>query len=149
MSIAGNAVNAFNKEISQALNSRVKVILDFDQNRYYIGRLVGFDINSQSIVLEKAADERNNKFDKIFIRGASWCSFSVEGEPFPMEKLLDRIKKILPGEEITLADDNKIYLLGGKLVVTENGVDGRGPTKERVQKVYEMFVEDLKKPSSN
>ena len=33
------------------------------------------------------------------------------GKPFPIEKLLERIRKVMPGKEITLSNNNKIFLL--------------------------------------
>ena len=142
MSLQSAANREFNKHISQALNQMCKVELEFE-HRYYIGRLIGVDMTTLSLCLENAKDDKNNKIAKIFIRGNSWTTVQTIGEPFPMEKLLERLKKILPGEEITLNDDNTIHLLGGKLVVSERGVEGRGPTAERVQKVFESFVADM------
>jgi small nuclear ribonucleoprotein (snRNP)-like protein len=139
LSIQSNASREFNKYLNAALNQLVKVELDI-QNRYYIGRLAGFDIQSLTLVLDSAKDEKNNKFDKIFIRGNTWTTMVQMGEPFPIEKLLDRIRKIMTGEEITLSDDNKIYLLGGKIVVSDKGVEGKGPTKDRIQKLFDTFV---------
>ena len=144
MSIASNAVREFNKQISASLNSIVRVNLEMDSTKYYIGRLVGFETNSQSLCLENAKDEKHNSYEKIFIRGPAWATFSVEGEPFPMDQLAARLRKIIPGESINISEDNTISLLGGKLLVTENGVEGRGPTRERVQKVYDMFMADRK-----
>ncbi len=137
-----NTTREFNKFLNAALNQLVKIDLD-TQNCYYTGRLAGFDIATLSLVLEGAKDEKNNKFDKIFIRGAAWTTMVQMGEPFPIEKLLERIRKVMPGEEITLSDDNKIYLLGGKIVVSEKGVEGKGPTKDRIQKVYETFLGEI------
>jgi hypothetical protein len=143
MSISSNANNAFNREISQALHQVIKVTLEVDNSRFYLGRLIGFQVATQSLCLKNVRDEKNNKIEKIFIRGPAWATFSLEGEPFPMEKLLDRLRKILPGEEIQLSDDNKIRLLGGKLVVTQDGVEGRGPTRERVQRVFDLFLSEV------
>lgn len=148
MSIQSAANREFNKHISSALNQMCKVELEFE-HRYYIGRLVGVDMATLSLCLESVKDEKNNKIDKIFIRGNSWTTLQTIGEPFPMEKLLERLKKILPGEEITLNDDNTIHLLGGKLKISEKGVDGRGPTAERVQKVFESFVQEISQKHTN
>ncbi len=135
----------FNKHLSASLNSMIKVILDYDYpNRFYLGRLVGFEVSSQTICLTEARDEKSNKYDKIFVRGPTWATFSLEGEPFPMDRLVERLRKILPGESIELGHDNTIVLLGGKLKVTEKGVEGRGPTRERVQKVFDAFCAELR-----
>ncbi len=140
MSISSQANRDFNKQIVEALNSHVKVTLKSDfPKHFYKGTLIGFEINSQSICLENATDERKNKFEKIFIKGEFWANFTIEGEPFPMKKLAKRLKKILPAQAIDITEDNELSLLGGKLIVTEDGVKGRGPTKDRVQKVFESF----------
>lgn len=143
MSIEARATQLFNREISQALGQFVKISLDYD-NKFYRGKLVGVDMASLSICLENAIDERNNKYGKLFVRGNSWETITMEGEPFPLDKLVDRIRKVLPGEEVSVTEDNRILLLGGKLTITEKGVEGKGPTKDRIQKVYETFVEELK-----
>ena len=135
----------FNKALSIALGSLVKIYLEIDYpNRFFVGKLIGYETSSQSIVLEQAKSEKNVKYDKIFIHGKKWVSFSIEGAPFPMEALAERLKKILPGEAINVGDDNSITVLNGKLRITEKGVEGRGPTRERVQKVFDMFIADLK-----
>ncbi len=142
MSIASNAAREFNKEIVQALNSMVRVVIDKDH--YYTGRLVGFEVNSLSICLANAINEKRQKTEKIFIRGI-WETIAIEGEPFPMDKLVERLRKILPDESINLSDDGgSIKLLGGKIIITESGVEGRGPTHERIKRLYDNFCSELK-----
>ncbi len=143
--MSSQANREFNKEIAVALNSTIKVILELEYPKhYYIGKLTGFEVGSQSISLENAKDEKHSKHEKIFIHGAKWISFSIEGEPFPMQDLAARLRKILPGEAIEIADDNTITLLGGKIKLSEHGVEGRGPTKNRVQTVFDNFLADLR-----
>ena len=143
MSLQSNASRDFNKHMSMALNQLVKVELDID-NRYYIGRLVGVDAQTNALVLEDAKDEKNNKVSKVFVSAKVWLTINVLGEPFPMEKLLERIKKIMPGEEIILGADGVISLLGGKITVSEKGVQGKGPTFDRIQKLFDIFVGEMK-----
>lgn len=144
MSFEARSNQLFNREITQALTQYVKVSLEKD-HRFYRGRLVGADLSSLSLCLENAMDEKNNKYPKIFIRGSVWETIIVEGEPFPIEKLHERLKKMLPNDEVTIGDDNKIYLLGGKLVVSEKGVEGKGPTHDRVKAVFDSFITEMKK----
>ena len=142
MSISSNAARDFNKEIVQALNSIVRVVLD--KEHYYTGRLVGFEINSLSICLANAINEKRQKTEKIFIRGGIWATMSIEGEPFPMDKLIERLRKILPDESIELHDDGtSIKLLGGKISITESGVEGRGPTHDRIKRLYDNFCAEM------
>ena len=141
MSIASNAAREFNKEIVQALNSMVRVVINKDH--YYTGRLVGFEVNSLSICLANAINEKRQKTEKIFIRGI-WETISIEGEPFPMDKLVERLRKILPDESIELHDDGgSIKLLGGKIIITESGVEGRGPTHDRIKRLYDNFCAEM------
>ena len=87
--------------------------------------------------------EKKRKLGTIFIHGNKWVSFTIEGEPFPMEELAARLRKVLPGETIKISDDNSISILGGKVIITEKGVEGRGPTADRIQKVFDSFVADM------
>lgn len=141
---SSTAAREFNKQIASALQSMVKVVLEHEYPmHYYTGRLVGID-TSHTICLENARNEKNRKLGTIFIQGNKWVSFTIEGEPFPMEDLAARLRKVLPGEAINISDDNTISILGGKVIITEKGVEGRGPTAERIQKVYDSFVSDIK-----
>ena len=140
---SSTAVREFNKQMATALNSMIKVILEYEYpTHYYTGRFVGSDIN-HSICLENARNEKKRKMGKVFIQGSKWVSFVIEGEPFPMDDLAARLRKVLPGESIQIGEDNSISVLGGKIIITEKGVEGRGPTAERVQKVFESFIADL------
>lgn len=140
---SSTAAREFNKQIATALNSMVKVYLEYEYpNHYYLGRLLGIDVQ-HTICLDKTINEKKRKLGKVFIQGTKWLSFTVEGEPFPMEDLAARLRKVLPGEAIHISDDNSISILGGKVIITESGVEGRGPTAERIQKVYQSFIADL------
>jgi small nuclear ribonucleoprotein (snRNP)-like protein len=136
----------YHKHLSIALNSIIKVIMDLNYPvNYYLGTLVGIDTNTNAIVLENAQDEKHTKYEKIFIHGSKWVSFSIEAAPFPIHALAERLAKVLPNEEIKVAEDNTISLLGGKLIVNEKGVEGKGPTRERIQKVFDGFLAELSK----
>ncbi len=150
MSIQSQSNRDFHKNINLVLNGLVKIILEHEYPQHYIvGRLTGYEDLTQTLCLEKAHDERNNKFDRIFIHGQKWISFTIEGEPFPIELLADRLRKVLPGETISITPDGKIELLGGKLMVSSaNGVEGRGPTRDRVQKVFDAFIAELNEKKS-
>ena len=145
MSISSQSTRDYNKAISQALGTIVKVILEIDYpTHFYIGRLTGLDNMSQGLVLEEARDDKHNKYEKIFIHGHKWMSFSLEGEPFPIEALAKRLSTMLPTGSVKVTQDGGISCLGGKVIITEHGVKGRGPTFERIQKVYQSFMEELK-----
>ena len=61
-----------------------------------------------------------------------------------MDKLIERLRKILPDESIELHDDGtSIKLLGGKIIITESGVEGRGPTHDRIKRLYDNFCAEM------
>ena len=135
-SISSQTTRDFNKALSSSLNSIIKVVMEIDYpTHYFIGRLGGFDVASQSITLTDSRDEKHNKFNQIFIHGSKWISFSLEGDPFPIEALAARLRSILPANSVDITSDNVINCLGGKIKVSEHGVQGRGPTHERIEKI--------------
>ena len=144
MSISSQSIRDYNKALSSALNNIVKVMLEIDYpTHYYIGRLIGFDNTSQGVILDDARDDKHNKFEKIFIHGSKWISFTLEGEPFPMETLAKRLRLVLPTGSVEVMPDNSISCLQGKVIITEHGVKGRGPTYERIQKVFLSFIAEM------
>ena len=135
---------AFFKELNSFINNLVKVNLDFD-DKWYIGTLNGVEQNSLSLVLADAKDESNNRFEKIVIRGNVWTTITLQAPPFPIHELAERIKKVLPNEAISVSPDGKIELLEGRVVVTENGVQGTGATAQRLQKIWAPCIADREK----
>jgi small nuclear ribonucleoprotein (snRNP)-like protein len=134
----------FNREINSLAERLVKVELT-DPDRYYIGDLVGFDISTGAIILTNVRDENNMKFSKIIIHGNGWSKIFQEEPPFPMEELGERIAKMFPAGQIKYQQEsNTISILNGKITVSENGVEGSGPTAERVMRIFEQFVEEIK-----
>ncbi|MBN2155061.1 MAG: Lsm family RNA-binding protein [Candidatus Lokiarchaeota archaeon] len=136
--------NNFNREMNALADKLVKVELD-DADRYYIGKLVGFDLTTSAIVLTNATDELKMKYSKIIIHGNMWSKIFQEEPPFPMEELGERIAKMFPAGQIKYQQEsNTISILNGKIIVSENGVEGSGPTAERVNRIFEQFLEEIK-----
>jgi small nuclear ribonucleoprotein (snRNP)-like protein len=136
---------SFNREINALADKRVKVELADGPDHYYIGELVGYDLNSGTIILNNVVDEEQMKFSKIVVHGNLWTRVFQEEPPFPMEELGDRIAKMFPAGQIKFQpESNTISILNGKILVSENGVEGSGPTAERVNRIFEQFLEELK-----
>ena len=57
----------------------------------------------------------------------------------------NRIAKIFPAGHVNyMREQNMISILNGKIKVDESGVQGEGPSAERIEKIYNQFVLDLK-----
>jgi len=122
----------------------VKVELS-DSEHYYLGELTGFDSTTGSIILMKVVDENKIKYSKVVIHGHLWTKIFQEEPPFPMEELGERIAKLFPAGQIKFQpESNTISILNGKIIVSENGIEGSGPTAERVSRIFEQFVEERK-----
>ncbi len=116
-------------------------------NKWYRGILVGADLATLTLCLDRVTSDTNEHMNKLFIRGGSWETISLEDKPFPLETLNDRIAATFPPGQVKLVGD-AISILNGKIKVTAAGVEGKGPTATHVQKIYDSFMEDLSKTTT-
>lgn len=136
-------VVGFNKEIGILLESKVKVQLKHRDNFFVVGLLKGFS-KSDSIFLKDAKDTIGNAYDKLVIHGSDWLMISLEGTPFPMEGLYQRLKNVIPGGTVAYKPEiGAISIMGGKITVTETGVTGDGPLFDRVKQIYKQYIDDM------
>lgn len=134
----------YNTELGLLIDQIVKVYLD--DNKFIVGQLKGVSEDA-NLILVNAKDESAKIYPKILIRSSYYNFVSVEEEPFPMKALADRIATIFSkGHVDYIEDQNVISILSGKIVVDENGVRGSGPSADRVKKIYQQFVMDIKHP---
>lgn len=134
----------YNTEIGNFIDKIVKVYLDDD--RFFVGQLKGISEDS-NLILINAKNEKNKSFPKILIKSPYYNYVSLEEEPFPMKALAARISTIFPKGHVNYVEEqNTISILGGKILVDENGVRGAGPTFDRVKKIFDQFLLDLKNP---
>ncbi|MHA1713136.1 MAG: Lsm family RNA-binding protein [Candidatus Ranarchaeia archaeon] len=109
----------------------------------YIGSFRGFDPNSLSICLADAKDEKGRSQDLVFILGQFIQEIVLAEKPFDLEGLTAEISRLFPKGEVKLDKEARVILVLNKVKVTENGVEGTGPIAERVQKIYESYIEEL------
>jgi hypothetical protein len=65
-------------------------------------------------------------------------------KPFNLKALADRLEKVFP-TLIKLYEDKGFIWVMEKIKVTEKGVvEGTGPAAERVQRVYDQFLSEVK-----
>jgi small nuclear ribonucleoprotein (snRNP)-like protein len=136
------SIRQYNTELGTLIDKIVKVYINKD--KFFVGQLKGISEDS-NLVLINVKNEKNKKFPKLFIRSTFYNFVSLEEEPFPMVALSERIATIFSkGHVDYIEDQNIISILSGKIVVSEEGVKGSGPSAERVKKIYEQFKLDLK-----
>ncbi len=110
----------------------------------YTGVLVGVNPENMSLCLAEAKDETGTNMHRIFLNGSVVAQiFSVE-KPFDLRALAERLEKVFP-TMVKLYEDKGFIWVMDKVKVTEKGVvEGSGPAAERVQKVYEQFISEIK-----
>lgn len=132
---------AFFREISSLTGMTVQVATSYGQA--YIGTFKGFDPNSLSVCLSDAKDEQGKSQDLLFIMGQFIQQIVLAEKPFDLEGLTVEIGRLFPKGEVKLDRDARVILVLNKVKVTESGVEGTGPIAERVQKIYESYIEEL------
>ncbi|MHA1294622.1 MAG: Lsm family RNA-binding protein [Promethearchaeota archaeon] len=135
------SLRQYNTELQSLVDRIVKVYLNDD--KYFVGQLKGFSEES-NLILINAKNEKNKVFPKLLIRNTYYNFISLEEEPFPMQALAERIATIFKGHVNYIEEENIISILGGKILVDEDGVRGTGPSAERVKKIFEQFKLDIK-----
>jgi small nuclear ribonucleoprotein (snRNP)-like protein len=134
------SIRQYNTELATLIDRIVKVYLQDD--KFFVGQLKGIS-DDGDLILVNVKTEKKKAFPKILVKNTYYNFISLEEEPFPMKALADRIATIFKGHVNYIEDQNVISVLGGKIVVDENGVRGEGPSADRVKKIYDQFKMDL------
>jgi small nuclear ribonucleoprotein (snRNP)-like protein len=120
------------------------VIVTTTAGKTFSGMLIGINPDSLSLCLAEAKDDEGKVLHRVFLNGAVVAQiFSVE-KPFDLKALADRLEKVFP-TMVKLYEDKGFIWVMDKVKLTEKGVvEGSGPAAERVQKVYEQFIGEVK-----
>jgi small nuclear ribonucleoprotein (snRNP)-like protein len=120
------------------------VIVATTTGKTYSGTLVGINPDTLSLVLSEAKDEEGKILHRVFLNGSVVAQILSVEKPFNLKALADRLEKVFP-TMVKLYEDKGFIWVMDKVKVTEKGVvEGSGPAAERVQKVYEQFVSEVK-----
>ncbi len=135
----------FFSEIAALVDKNVAVITA--SGKKFTGILLGINPDTLSLCLSEAKDEEGKAMHRVFLNGNVVAEiFSVE-KPFDLRALAGRLEKVFP-TMIKLYEDKGFIWVMNKVKVTEKGVvEGSGPAAERVQKVYDQFIGELKSKS--
>jgi len=110
----------------------------------YSGTLVGVNPDTLSLCLADAKDEEGKTLHRIFFNGNVVAQILSVEKPFDLKALAERVEKVFP-TMVKLYEDKGFIWVMERVKLTEKGVvDGSGPAAERVQKVYEQFVSEMK-----
>ena len=120
------------------------VIVVTTNGKTFSGTLVGINPDTLSLCLAEAKDEGGNKLHRVLLNGDFVVQILSVEKPFDLEALAGRLEKVFP-TMVRLYEDKGFIWVMDKVKVTEKGVtEGTGPAAERVQRVYDQFVSEVK-----
>jgi small nuclear ribonucleoprotein (snRNP)-like protein len=108
------------------------------------GTLIGVNPDNLSLVLADTKDETGKTLNRLVLNGSAVMSISSAEKPFDLKALSGRLEKVFP-TMVKLYEDKGFIWVMDKVKLTERGVvEGSGPAADRVQKVYETFMSEVK-----
>jgi small nuclear ribonucleoprotein (snRNP)-like protein len=120
------------------------VIVSTTAGKTFSGTLIGINPDTLSLCLGDAKDEEGKTLHRVFLNGNVVAQILTVERPFDIKALADRLEKVFP-TMVRLYEDKGFIWVMEKVKVTEKGVvEGSGPAAERVQKVYDQFVSEVK-----
>ncbi|MEM3666483.1 MAG: Lsm family RNA-binding protein [Candidatus Bathyarchaeia archaeon] len=120
------------------------VIVTTTTGKTYSGTLLGINPDTLSLCLAEAKDEEGKTLHRVFLNGNVVAQILSVEKPFNLKALADRLEKVFP-TMVKLYEDKGFIWVMDKVKVTDKGVvEGSGPAAERVQRVYEQFVSEMK-----
>jgi small nuclear ribonucleoprotein (snRNP)-like protein len=120
------------------------VIVSTTTGKTFSGTLIGINPDTLSLCLAEAKDEEGKILHRVFLNGNVVAQILSVEKPFDLKALADRLEKVFP-TMVKLYEDKGFIWVMDKVKVTEKGVvEGSGPAAERVQKVYEQFISEVK-----
>lgn len=136
------AQRKFFTEISALVDK--SVIVATTTEKAYSGTLVGINPDTLSLCLAEAKDQEGKLLHRVFINGSVVAQILAVEKPFDLKALADRLEKVFP-TMVKLYEDKGFIWVMDKVKLTEKGVvEGSGPAAERVQKVYDQFMSEVK-----
>jgi small nuclear ribonucleoprotein (snRNP)-like protein len=129
-------------EVAALADKTVSVLTT--NGKTFNGTLIGINQDNMSLCLSDAKDESGNLLHRVFLNGNVVAQISSAEKPFDLKALATRLEKVFP-TMVKLYDDKGFIWVMDKVKLTEKGVvEGSGPAADRVQKVYEQFMSEVK-----
>ena len=136
------AQRKFFNEVAALLDKMVTAATT--DGKSYTGTLVGINPETMSLCLSEAKGEGGRKLHKVVLSGNVVAYVFAVEKPFDLKALSERLEKVFPTMVKFYEGQGFIWVME-KVKVTEKGVvEGTGPAAERVQKVFHLFMREMK-----
>jgi len=138
--LAAVAGRRFFEEFAQLVNKSIQVT--DSAGKVVEGTLLGYEVNSLSLVLGDAKGDKGTKIHRLFIYGPTIARVAASERPFNLEGLVERLERVFPNM-VKLYPDAGVIVVMDKIRVAERGViEGSGPAADRVRDIYMRFVSE-------
>jgi small nuclear ribonucleoprotein (snRNP)-like protein len=108
------------------------------------GTLMGINPDNLSLSLADVKDESGKLVNRLILNGSIVAQISSAEKPFDLKALAGRLEKVFP-TMVKLYEDKGFIWVMDKVKLTEKGIaEGSGPAADRVQKVYDQFMSEVK-----
>ena len=113
--------------------------------KIFNGILIGINPENLSLSLTDVKDESGKLLNRIVLNGSVVMSISSADKPFDLKSLATRLEKVFP-TLVELNEQAGYIIVMRKVKLTEKGIlEGTGsPAADRVQKVYDTFMSEVK-----
>ena len=129
------------RELNHMLDK--EVIVEFKDGKKLRGILKAVDPGSLNIVLGGIVIGKD-EYSRVVFSGDEVKAIYLRAVQFDMMELRRRLERVFP-KMVHYRADEKAILVMGKYKVTEEGVEGEaGPVLDRIRKVYEEYVKELR-----
>ena len=120
------------------------VTVNTTTGKKFVGILVGINPDNMGLCISEAKDETGQVNHRVFLNGNVVAQISSSEKPFDLKALAGRLEKVFP-TMVKLYEDQGFIWVMDKVKLTERGVvEGTGPAAERVQRVYDLFMSEVK-----
>jgi len=129
-------------EVSSLVDKTVSVVMV--DGKTYTGTLVGIDPGSLSLCISDARGPDGQIIPKIVISGSRVAEILFVEKAFDLKGLAERLERVFP-KMVKLYEKEGFIWVMDRIKVTQDGVvEGTGPAAERVQRIYQQFVQETK-----
>jgi small nuclear ribonucleoprotein (snRNP)-like protein len=136
------AQRKFFTEVTALADKPVSVVTT--TGKKFTGMLLGINPDNMSLCISEAKDETGQVAHRVFLNGSVVAQISSTEKPFDLAALASRLEKVFP-TMVKLYEDKGFIWVMDKVKLTERGVvEGSGPAAERVQRVYQQFMSEIK-----
>jgi small nuclear ribonucleoprotein (snRNP)-like protein len=136
------AQRKFFTEVAALVDKTVSVFTT--TGKTFTGTLIGINQDNMSLCLTEAKDETGQAAHRVFLNGNIVAQILSAEKPYDLKALAGRLEKVFP-TMVKLYEDKGFIWVMDKVKLTEKGVvEGSGPAAERVQRVYEQFMTEVK-----